>query len=92
MFLTFFFWGGILTFFETFSETLSETFCFTFIQLSLHYSFILIESLCNIAVTPGQDRSMLKSKREQSPERDREQDREQVPEQVPRPSTESKQP
>ena len=37
--------------FETFSETLSETFCFTFIQLSLHYSFIFADRMCNTRVT-----------------------------------------
>ena len=37
--------------FETFSETFSETFCFTFIQLSLHYSFIFADRLCNTRVT-----------------------------------------
>jgi|LXNH01.1.fsa_nt_gb hypothetical protein len=39
------------TFSETFSETLSETFCFTFIQLSLHYSFIFADRMCNTRVT-----------------------------------------
>ena len=41
-----------------------ETFCFIFIQLCLHYSFILIERLCNIGVRKEHVRSMLTSKRE----------------------------